>query len=236
MLEVVEKMTSIIAMVPLSLLGLLLAFLYSPMKVLETFLPIRAPGSPNGHDFRGFLECVRANNIPHVKLMLSMHPHFANCTDERGRTALHVASLHNRPEMVQELLGYKKIQVQALDLDKMTALMTACLAGNDKVVALLVKVCPVIPEGPHNTATLHLAVASGKDKILDILLASWPMNSPAQVEALNETALVDGQIKTAAQMALDRGQDDMSEAILMAYGYGLQKFRAPTNAIQTPVS
>ncbi|XP_078581346.1 death-associated protein kinase 1-like [Branchiostoma floridae x Branchiostoma japonicum] len=123
-----------------------------------------------------------------------------------GWTALHVASIYGKTEIVELLLQHNA-DVEAREKYGGTALHVASLNGNTKIVELLLQHhADVEARGNHGRTALHEASSNGKTKTAKLLL-----QHDADVEARDN----DG--RTALHLSCKNGKTEL-EKLLIQHG------------------
>ncbi len=147
---------------------------------------LRAGSDPNtllhwaGHDrFAGWNLVHLCADQGHTELirLLARHGADMQATTAEGRTALHLAALADRAEVVTALLGLGGVSVDARDLHAMSAFQLACLKGASEAASVLIDEQGI--EGvtekaavstPPTPSLLHLACVGGALDLVETLL------------------------------------------------------------------
>jgi len=177
---------------------------------LAEHLIVKYPQEVNAHGGYYVTPFVAALAKKHFQLAQLLHRH-GSSVDPRGhfrRTPLHSAAFYGDLEMIQALLEYKA-DINARNDGGRTPLFEAVELDQYEAVRLLFEygADPNIP-GYHDDsgAPLHIASITGKSEVVRLLL-----DHGVDVDA------VDGSGKTAFQLALANGHDEIA-TLLSARG------------------
>jgi ankyrin repeat protein len=138
-----------------------------------------------------------------VDALLDSNRDTLETTDECGRTALHLAVLADKHEVVKSLLAHKA-NVNAQDNSGSTALHYASWNGYDRIVqTLLENYSLVSATDKHGSTPLHLASSNGHGRVVDMLI-----RHSADVEAADRSG------RRALHQASSNGHKTVVETLL----------------------
>jgi ankyrin repeat protein len=115
------------------------------------------------------VDTIRSNDVPSLKRLV-VHYNYGDAlamTDVNGSTPLHIAVKKNDSNLVQLLISYERIDLNALEIHSIggnSALHHACILDNSRVVELLLKAgaLPNVKSNSINGETpLHLCCKLG---------------------------------------------------------------------------
>jgi ankyrin repeat protein len=130
----------------------------------------RAPLDGPGEAACSLFEAIEEDDVVAVRAGLKAGG-VPSCRDERGQSALHVASRAGGQEIVEALLDAGAL-ADVTDLMGRTPLMLAALGGHDAAVDALLRLGaqPEVVDA-YGWTPLHLAVRSGKGEVAERFLA-----------------------------------------------------------------
>ncbi|XP_072294824.1 CARD- and ANK-domain containing inflammasome adapter protein [Eucyclogobius newberryi] len=129
--------------------------------------------------------------------------------DKLGRTALHWASVAPKESNVMNaLLSFKQINVNALDNEKRSALHLAAMEGNlENVTSLLSHKAKAVAKDKNGSTPMHYAAAGGHVSTVSALLQSLKKKSIDERNTWKKTAL---------HVAAEKGHDTVVSLLLEA--------------------
>ena len=148
-------------------------------------------------------DAAKAGDVEKTKALLKRNPELISSKDATGRTALHVAALFGKKEVVVVLLA-NKADVNAKANGGQTPLLWAASNGNKEVVALLIENQAEVDGKDNNGWTpLGKAAGDGRKEVVVLLLAN-----KADVNSKNNVGV------TPLITAAANGQMDVVELLL----------------------
>lgn len=178
---------------------------FGQTKAVEVLLGAKEPTEFRDHDDRTpLLYAVEDNNFFIVDLLLRNKADW-NARDKWKRTALHIASLNRRPNLVFRLLDIPGIDVNARDEQYETPLHFAARNGHRATVKLLLGLgANVNAKDKKGFTPLHLAAAKRGPSIVEMILSD--KNVQVDVRANNG--------RTPLMQACDRAASEEGENVV----------------------
>jgi ankyrin repeat protein len=102
---------------------------------------------------------------------LIINSYTVNFKDQRGSTALHLASWKNRPDVLKIILGIEGIDINVKNNNGHTSFYLAVWKGHTKCMDALMKHrCDVYSARKMNWTTINVAICEGQHRALKLLL------------------------------------------------------------------
>jgi ankyrin repeat protein len=141
---------------------------------------------------------------PEIVRLLLRHEAKLNVRDYQSSTPLHLAASRGHCAVMEVLLLYDDIDVEAVDQSQQTALWVAADRGHLKAVELLLKKGARINVRANEQMTpLHTAARQGDKDMVDLLL-----RHKAHIEARDSSSM------TALHHACESGQENVVDLLL----------------------